>query len=83
LVQLGPIGTPEAKELNDTIGRYIPKLVEMFEKDMLLPSPYDEVGKGGFEDAIDALRYQKNGAGGANKVVVQIQPVENDVDFLV
>lgn len=75
MVELGPIGTPEAKDLNDKLGLYIPKLVELFEKEMLKPSPYDEIGKGGFEDAIDALRYQKNGAGGGNKVVVQIQPV--------
>lgn len=83
MVRLDPIGTPEAKELNDKLELYKPKLVELFEKGKLKPSPYDEIGKGGFEDAIDALSYQKNGAGGANKVIVQIQPVEQGVDFSV
>ena len=73
LVQLGPIGTPEAEELNKTLGVYIPKLVSLFEKGKLVPSPYDLVGKGGFEDVIDALGYQQKGAGGANKIVVQVQ----------
>lgn len=83
MVQLGPIGIPEGKELNDTLELYKPKLLEMFEKENLKPSPYDEIGTGGFEDAIDALTYQKSGAGGGNKVIVQIQPVEKGVDFLV
>ncbi|KAK2758618.1 hypothetical protein FQN54_003308 [Arachnomyces sp. PD_36] len=83
VVELGPIGTPEGEDINGKIRAYLPTLVEMFEKEILHPSPYDEVGKGGFEDVLDALRYQKKGAGGANKVVVQVQPVEKAGDFLV
>jgi hypothetical protein len=67
------LGSPGAVELNKTVNGYIPKLVTFFEKGKLVPSPYDMVGKGGFEDVIDALGYQQKGAGGANKVIVQVQ----------
>lgn len=82
-MNLAPIGTPEGEDLNNTLKLYRPKLVEMFRMRKILPIPYDEIGKGGFEDVIEALRYQKNGAGGSNKVIVQIQPVEQEADFLV
>ncbi|PGH07752.1 hypothetical protein AJ80_07957 [Polytolypa hystricis UAMH7299] len=73
LIQLAAIGRPDAEQLNNQLASYIPVLVAMFEKKKLLPSPYDLIGEGGFECAIEALNYQKTGAGGANKVVVKIQ----------
>ena len=53
--------------------KIIPVIVGLVEKGMVVPNPYDIVGKGGFEDAIEALKYQQSGAGGSNKVLVKIQ----------
>lgn len=72
-VELGPVGMPESGELNDAIASYIPIIVALFEKGKLKPSPYDLIGEGGFEDAVEALLYQAKGAGGSNKVVVKLQ----------
>jgi len=39
----------------------------------LQPGEYQVIGEGGFEDAIKASKYQKSGAAGSQKVVVEIQ----------
>ena len=72
-ISLGEIGRPDAKELNADIARFIPVIVGLIEHDKMSPSEYDIVGGGGFEDAVEALKYQQKGAGGSNKVLVKIQ----------
>ncbi|OAX81731.1 hypothetical protein ACJ72_03922 [Emergomyces africanus] len=73
-VELGPVGRPNEEHLNNVLAEYIPVFVALFEQGgQLVPPPYDMVGQGGFEDALDAHQYQQKGAGGANKVVVKIQ----------
>jgi len=72
-VQLGEVGRPESKELNDNIERYIPLIVALIETDQLKPSEYEVIGEGGFEDAIKAYHHQVSGAGGSRKVLVKIQ----------
>ncbi|EGE83489.1 hypothetical protein RJZ56_005540 [Blastomyces dermatitidis] len=74
LVELGQIGRPSAEHINERIAEYIPVFVALFEQGgQLFPPPYDLVGKGGFEDALEAHQYQQKGAGKANKVVAKIQ----------
>jgi hypothetical protein len=72
-ISLGPIGRPEAAELNATLASYIPTLVALFENGKLVPGPYELIGKGGFEDGLKALEHQQTGAGGSKKVVVKVQ----------
>ena len=72
-ISLGEVGRSDAKELNGDIAKFIPVIVGLIEHDKMSPSDYDIVGAGGFEDAIEALKYQQKGAGGSNKVVVKIQ----------
>ncbi|KAK2745061.1 hypothetical protein FQN55_006418 [Onygenales sp. PD_40] len=71
-VELAGIGRPDAEELNKLLGEYIPVLVAAIDK-RFGPGPYDLIGQGGFEDALEALSYQQKGAGRGNKVVVKIQ----------
>ena len=71
-IALGPIGRESALELNRLLKSYIPVIVALIEKGEVAPSPYDIVGEGGFESAIEALKYQQKGAGGSNKVIVKI-----------
>jgi hypothetical protein len=47
--------------------------VGLVENERVLPNPYDIVGLGGFQDAIEALKYQQKGAGGSNKVLAKLQ----------
>lgn len=73
LVKLGPIGRPEAKELNDNIEKYIPVITGLIELGKVIPGEYEVIGEGGFEDAIKAYDHQRSGAGGSRKVMVKIQ----------
>jgi hypothetical protein len=70
---LGGIGRPEHSEFNKELSGYIPLIQELFEKEKLLPNPYELIGSGGFEDALKALEHQQKGAGGNKKVIVKIQ----------
>ena len=72
-IALGVVGRPDGTELNAHLAKFIPLIVGLIEQDKVAPSAYDVVGQGGFEDAIEAYKYQKKGAGGANKVLVKIQ----------
>ncbi|KKZ66684.1 hypothetical protein EMCG_07641 [[Emmonsia] crescens] len=73
-VELGHVGRPHAEHVNKVLAEYIPVFVALFEQgNQLFPPPYDLVGQGGFEDALEAHQYQQKGAGGSNKVVVKIQ----------
>jgi hypothetical protein len=75
LIALGPIGRdgPQAEALNSMLEKYIPVIIGLVEKEFIVPNPYDIVGKGGFEDVIEAYKYQQKGAGGSNKVIVKVQ----------
>lgn len=72
-IELGEVGRPEATEQNAQIASFIPLIVGLVEHDKIAPAAYDVVGAGGFDDAIEAYKYQQKGAGGANKVLVKIQ----------
>jgi len=72
-IGLGNIGRPDATELNAKLETYIPIIVKMFEAGLVRPSEYEEIGSGGFDDAIKAYKHQISGAGGSKKVVVKIQ----------
>lgn len=73
LVRFGPVGRPEAEELNENIEKYIPVIVGLVKAGELRPGEFEVIGDGGFEDAIKALKYQQSGAAGSRKVVVKIQ----------
>ncbi|KAG5300986.1 oxidoreductase, zinc-binding dehydrogenase family, conidia-enriched transcript [Histoplasma ohiense] len=74
LVELAVIGRPHAEHTNKVLAEYIPVFVALFEhENQLFPPPYDLVGQGGFEDALEAHQYQQKGAGRSNKVVAKIQ----------
>ena len=72
-VQLGEVGRPEGKELNAKLGKYIPVIESLIEAGKLLPSEYEVIGDGGYDDAVKAFKHQTSGAGGSRKVVVKIQ----------
>ncbi|EEH10191.1 predicted protein [Histoplasma capsulatum G186AR] len=74
VVELAVIGRPHAEHTNKVLAEYIPVFVALFEhENQLFPPPYDLVGQGGFEDALEAHQYQQKGAGRSNKVVAKIQ----------
>lgn len=75
LIRLGLIGRDEAPEVNDAIASYIPGLRRLFESGNLRPSPYIEIGAGGFGAVLEALEYQKSGSAGSKKVVVKVQEI--------
>lgn len=72
-IEFGPVGRPEATELNKTLEEYIPVLTKLIEEGKVLPSAYEVVGEGGFESAIEAYKYQQSGKAGNKKVIVKIQ----------
>lgn len=73
LVRLGEVGRPEGEQLNAQIEKYIPVIVALVEAGKLKPGDYEVIGKGGFDDALEAYKHQRSGAGGSRKVVVKIQ----------
>ena len=72
-VQLGMVGRPEGAELNKKIAKYIPVISGLIEAGKLVPAEYEEIGNGGFDDAVKAYHHQLSGAAGSKKVVVKIQ----------
>lgn len=72
-VELGPVGRPDATELNNTLERYIPVLVKLVENGQVKIGEYEVIGEGGFEDIVKAYEYKNSGAGGSKKVVVKVQ----------
>lgn len=71
-VELGPVGRPEADDLNAKIASYIPVIVGLIQSGKLLPGEYEVIGEGGFDDAVKAYTHQRSGAGGSRKVVVRV-----------
>lgn len=74
-ILLDQVGRPEAEELNRDMAEFIPVLVALVEEGKVVPSKYDVVGGVGFESAIEALKYQKSGAGGSSKVLCRLQEI--------
>jgi hypothetical protein len=74
-VSLGPVGRPEAKELNADLESYIPFLYAMLDSGKLTGSEYVTVGAPGLESIPEAYAYQKAGKGENKKVIVNIADV--------
>jgi len=74
-VSLGPVGRPEAKELNADIASYIPFLYAMLDSGKLTGSESITVGAPGLESIPEAYAYQKAGKGVNKKVIVNISDV--------
>jgi len=70
-IQLGPIGQPDAVQLNEKLKNIIPIVYEMLAKGVIKPSEYVVEGKG-LEDMVKAWDVQKSGTNGSKKVVVKI-----------
>jgi len=70
-IELGPIGSPDAVELNTTLRKIIPVVFELLKQDQLKPSKYTINGEG-VEGILDAWEVQKAGSKGGAKVVVKI-----------
>lgn len=72
-VELGPIGRPDATELNATLTRLIPLMYHLLESGLAKPAEYKVIGDKGFESVTEAWKYQQSGAGGSKKVLVHLQ----------
>jgi hypothetical protein len=72
-VELGPIGRPDATELNETLTKLIPLMYHLLESGAAKPAEYEIVGSGGFEGVAEAWAYQQTGEAGAKKVIVKLQ----------
>lgn len=71
LIQLGPIGRPEAKDLNKRLGEIVPVVYELFSNGKLKPSELSVEGEG-IEAIPKAWEIQKSGTKGSTKVVVKV-----------
>lgn len=71
-IMLGPIGRPEAKEVNDAIKNFLPYVYKLIQDKKLWPSETVQIGEGGFEDVIKSYDYQTSGKGGNKKVIVKL-----------
>lgn len=72
-VELGPIGRPEAKQLNEDLARFIPLISALIEQEKVVPNDLQLMNEVAFEAAIKAIDIQQSGAAGNKKVVVQLQ----------
>lgn len=71
-IQLGPIGQPDAVELNGFLKQMmIPVLYELLEQGATKPSAYSVEGEG-IEGIVKAWEVQKSGVKGSTKVVVKV-----------
>ena len=75
-IALGPVGRPEASQLNNDLEhRFIPTIVQLLKSGKLVPNEYQTVGGVGIESALDAFARQQSGQAGS-KVVVNLQKAE-------
>lgn len=74
-VKLGPIGRPDATELNSTLSKLIPLMHHLLETGAANPAEYEVIGNTGFENVGEAWAYQQSGKAGSKKVVVKLQDV--------
>lgn len=68
-IHLGLLGRPNAKQINKDMEGWNPLLTSLIESGVLHPMETEQVGSGGFEDAITA--YQTKA--GSKKLVVKLQ----------
>lgn len=72
-VKLGPIGRPEAAELNNNMEKWIPVLVKLVENGHVKVGDYEMVGSAGAEGVVAGYKYKSGGTSGLKKIVVKIQ----------
>ncbi|KAK6521796.1 hypothetical protein TWF506_002000 [Arthrobotrys conoides] len=70
-ISLGPLGRPEAKQLDEILAKYIDVLQVLIDTGKVKPGEYNLVGEIGFESFTEAVKVQSGGS--AKKVVVQFQ----------
>ncbi|KAF2680421.1 GroES-like protein [Lentithecium fluviatile CBS 122367] len=73
-IELGPIGRPDAKALNERIHKYIPVVYKLLESGKLKVGEYIEEGSG-VEGILKAWEMFNSGKAGSKKVVVKIADV--------
>ncbi|KAF2728016.1 GroES-like protein [Polyplosphaeria fusca] len=73
-IKLGPIGRPEAKELNERLSEFIPVIVGLIEGGKVRVGEFEVKGEG-VEGLGGAWEWQKEGKGGSRKVLVRIGEV--------
>lgn len=71
-IQLGPVGRPDATQLNQEIQSFIPFVYKLLLTGGLTPAEYIAVGDGGFKAVLEAYAFQSSGKGGNKKVIVKI-----------
>lgn len=72
-VELGGIGRASAKDLNNTLSKYIPVLVRLIENGSVEVGEFMVVGDGSFEDIVKAYKLKVGGGTGSKKVIVKVQ----------
>ncbi|KAK6362260.1 hypothetical protein TWF730_005956 [Orbilia blumenaviensis] len=70
-ISVGPLGRPEATELNDLLSKFIAVIQVLIDTEKIKPGEYSLVGETGFESFIEAVKVQSNGS--AKKVVAKLQ----------
>ncbi|KAK6534932.1 hypothetical protein TWF281_006232 [Arthrobotrys megalospora] len=70
-ISLGPLGRPEATELNEALSKYVAVIESLIDAGKVKPSKYTIVGETGFESFIEAVKVQSGGS--AKKVVAKLQ----------
>lgn len=70
-IELGPIGRPEAPELNKRLNEFIPVIVKLIEIGKAKVGEYTIEGEG-IEGILKAWDVQKSGKAGSTKVVVKV-----------
>lgn len=73
-IAIGPIGRPDAVELNKRINEFIPVVYKLLESEKLRPSEYTVKGEG-IEGILKAWDYQKSGKAGSTKVIAKVADV--------
>lgn len=72
-VKLGPVGRPEATQLNGLLEKYIPVLVKLVENGTVKVGDYEVVGSSGVEGVIEGYKQKSAGGSGLRKLVVKMQ----------
>ena len=75
-VALGPIGKPDAKDLNGKLVKYIPVIFNLLDGGKIKPNEVHVFGQG-FEKVAAAVEHQQKGTGAGSKVVVELGKVED------
>ena len=73
-IGIGPIGRPEAVELNKRLSEFIKVIVKLLEKEVLRAGEYTVEGEG-IEGILPAWEVQKSGKAGSKKVLVKVADV--------